>query len=65
VTEAELASYPVDDPRTTVDWSEGGTVLAFLNEVAGGRRLLEALRERVDAGADAIALAAPPRAGSR
>ena len=28
----------------------GGTVLAFLNEVAGGRKLLEAVRERVDAG---------------
>ena len=36
-----------------------GTVLAFLNEVAGGRRLLTAIRERVDAGADAVALAAP------
>jgi hypothetical protein len=59
VTEAELASYPVEDPHTTVDWSDGGTVLAFLNEVAGGRKLLEALRERVDAGADAVAVAAP------
>jgi hypothetical protein len=59
MTEAELASYPVDDPHTTVDWSDGGTVLAFVNEVAGGRRLLEALRERVDAGADAVAVAAP------
>ena len=52
VTEAELASYPIDDPHSKVDWSQGGTVLAFVNEVAGGRRLLEALRERVDAGAD-------------
>jgi hypothetical protein len=59
VTEAELASYPIDDPHTSVDWSEGGTVLAFLNEVAGGRRLLEALRERIDAGADVVAAAAP------
>lgn len=59
MTEAELAGYPVDDPRTTVDWSDGGTVLAFVNEVAGGRRLLEALRERVDAGADSVAVAAP------
>ena len=59
MTEAELASYPVDDPRSPVDWSEGGTVLAFLNEVAGGRKLLEAIRERVDAGADAVAVAAP------
>jgi hypothetical protein len=59
VTEAELASYPIDDPRTTVDWSGGGTVLAFLNEVAGGRRLLQALRERIDAGAERVAIAAP------
>jgi hypothetical protein len=59
MTDAELASYPTDDPATSVDWSEGGTVLAFLNEVAGGRRLLEALRERVEAGADRVAVAAP------
>jgi hypothetical protein len=59
VTEAELASYPIDDPHSSVDWSEGGTVLAFVNEVAGGRRLLEALRERVEAGADTVAVAAP------
>ncbi len=59
MTEAEIASYPVDDPHTTVDWSDGGTVLAFVNEVAGGRRLLEALRERVGLGADAVAVAAP------
>ena len=49
MTEAELASYPIDDPHSTVDWSQGGTVLAFVNEVAGGRRLLEALRERAEA----------------
>jgi hypothetical protein len=36
-----------------------GTVLAFLNEVAGGRRLLTAIRERIDAGAEGVALAAP------
>ncbi len=44
----------------------GGTILAFLNEVAGGRRLLETIRERVEAGAEAVALAAPqnqPMAG--
>ncbi len=43
-----------------------GTVLAFLNEVAGGRRLLESIRERLDAGADGVTLAAPqnqPMAG--
>jgi hypothetical protein len=59
VTDAEHADYPVDDPHSSVDWSEGGTVLAFVNEVAGGRRLLEGIRERVDAGADAVAVAAP------
>ena len=59
MTEAELASYPIDDPTTRADWSDGGTVLAFLNEVAGGRRLLEALRSRVEAGADRVAVAAP------
>jgi hypothetical protein len=59
MTEAELASYPIDDPSTRVDWSDGGTVLAFLNEVAGGRRLLEAIRARVEAGADQVAIAAP------
>lgn len=36
-----------------------GTILAFLNEVAGGRRLLETARERIDAGADQVAVAAP------
>jgi hypothetical protein len=38
---------------------EGGTVLAFLNEVAGGRKLLGRIRELVDAGAGHVALAAP------
>jgi hypothetical protein len=37
----------------------GGTVLAFLNEVAGGRKLLEAIRERVTAGAEEVAVVAP------
>ncbi len=44
----------------------GGTILAFLNEVAGGRRLLEAIRQRVEAGVDEIAAVAPqnqPMAG--
>ncbi len=59
MTEAELASYPVEDPTTRVTWDDGGTVLAFLNEVAGGRKLLAAIRERVDAGADSVAIAAP------
>jgi hypothetical protein len=59
MTDAEHAAYPVDDPHSSVDWSGGGTVLAFMNEVAGGRRMLEAVRERVGAGADSIAVAAP------
>jgi hypothetical protein len=37
----------------------GGTVLAFLNEVAGGRRLLGTIRDRVERGAAGVALAAP------
>ena len=37
----------------------GGTILAFLNEVAGGRKLLTELRDRVEKGADRVALAAP------
>jgi len=40
-------------------FADGGTILAFLNEVAGGRRLLGAIRERVEAGATHVALAAP------
>ena len=38
---------------------EGGTVLCFLNEVAGGRKLLGRVRELVDQGAAHVALAAP------
>jgi hypothetical protein len=44
----------------------GGTVLAFLNEVAGGRKLLETTRDRVAAGVDELAVVAPqnqPMAG--
>ena len=44
----------------------GAVVLAFLNEVAGGRKLLETIRERVEAGAEGVALVAPqnqPMAG--
>lgn len=59
MTDVEGASHPEDDPQSSVDWSGGGTVLAFMNEVAGGRRLLGAIRERIDAGADLVAVAAP------
>lgn len=54
------------DVASPVDWSGGGPVLAFLNEVAGGRKLLAAVRERVAAGADGVAVVAPqnqPMAG--
>jgi hypothetical protein len=43
-----------------------GTLLCFLNEVAGGRKLLQTVRERVDDGAERVAIAAPqnqPMAG--
>jgi hypothetical protein len=60
----------VSDPpvaRTAGGEDAGGAVvLAFLNEVAGGRKLLEAVRDRVDRGASGVALAAPqnqPMAG--
>ncbi len=52
-------SDPVANPTEIPADIEGGTVLAFLNEVAGGRRLLGRIRELVDAGAGHIALAAP------
>jgi hypothetical protein len=57
---------PVANPTELPSDLGGGTVLAFLNEVAGGRKLLGRLRELVDAGAGHIALAAPqnqPEAG--
>jgi hypothetical protein len=60
VTSGDDASYPIStDFSSPVDWSNGGTVLAFVNEVAGGRKLLQAIRERVEAGADSVAVVAP------
>jgi len=50
---------PVANPTELPADLEDGTVLAFLNEVAGGRKLLGRLRELIDAGAGSIALAAP------
>ena len=44
----------------------GGVLLAFLNEVAGGRTLLETIRDRTAAGVESVALVAPqnqPMAG--
>lgn len=60
MTSGEDANYPITlDTESPVDWSNGGTVLAFVNEVAGGRKLLHAIRERVEAGADSVAVVAP------
>lgn len=59
MTDEQSADKPAEDSSSPVDWSDGGTVLAFVNEVAGGRRLLGAIRERVEAGADSVAVAAP------
>ena len=53
-------------PQSGAEAPAEGTILCFLNEVAGGRKLLEAVRERVDAGAEKVAIAAPqnqPMAG--
>ncbi len=49
----------MSDQQASFASADGGTVLAFLNEVAGGRKLLNAIRERVDAGAAHVALAVP------
>ena len=57
MTEAETATQPTDVSQGPVHGD--GTVLAFLNEVAGGRRLLETIRDRVEHGASRVALAAP------
>jgi hypothetical protein len=57
MTEAETATQPTDVSEGPVHGD--GTVLAFLVEVAGGRKLLEAIRDRVDHGASRVALAAP------
>ncbi len=48
---------PVSGPESAE--GQDGIVLAFLNEVAGGRKLLETIRDRVEGGADGVALAAP------
>jgi len=48
------------DPGTRASANgQGGAVLVFLNEVAGGRKLLEATRERVEQGVAEVAVAAP------
>jgi hypothetical protein len=51
---------PAADPGTGAPQNgHGGTILVFMNEVAGGRRLLEAVRERVASGVNEVAVAAP------
>lgn len=57
MTEAETATQPTDVSEGPVYGD--GTVLAFLNEVAGGRKLLETIRDRVEHGASRVFLAAP------
>jgi hypothetical protein len=57
MTEAETATQPTDISEGPVHGD--GTVLAFLVEVAGGRKLLEATRDRIEHGATRVALAAP------
>lgn len=44
----------------------GGVVLCFMNEVAGGRKLLQTVQEKLDAGCESVAVVAPqnqPMAG--
>jgi hypothetical protein len=51
---------PSENPQQS-DMTEGGggVVLAFMNEVAGGRKLLETARDRVASGTEQIAVVAP------
>ncbi len=53
------ALYGVPDTADYADFSGGGTVLAILNEVAGGRMLITGIRRRVEQGADRVVLVAP------
>jgi hypothetical protein len=57
VAKRETATFGDPDPPPSRDGV--GRVLAFLNEVAGGRKLLTACRELSDAGADYFAVVAP------
>jgi hypothetical protein len=57
MTEAGIASQPSDISEGPVHGD--GAVLAFLVEVAGGRKLLAAIRDRVEHGASRVYLAAP------
>ena len=57
VAAAEPASFGDPDPQVRREDVE--RVLIFLNEVAGGRKLLSAARELADAGANYFAVVAP------
>jgi hypothetical protein len=57
VAEREVATFGDPDPPPSHEGVK--RVLAFLNEVAGGRKLLTACRELHDAGADYFAVVAP------
>jgi hypothetical protein len=57
VAEREVATFGDPDPPPSREGVK--RVLAFLNEVAGGRKLLTACRELSDAGADYFAVVAP------
>ena len=57
VAEREVATFGDPDPPPSREGVK--RVLAFLNEVAGGRKLLTACRELSDAGAEYFAVVAP------
>jgi hypothetical protein len=57
VAKREIATFGDPDPPPSREGVK--RVLAFLNEVAGGRKLLTACRELSDAGADYFAVVAP------
>ena len=57
VAKRETATFGDPDPPPTREGVK--RVLAFVNEVAGGRKLLTACRELADAGADYFAVVAP------
>jgi hypothetical protein len=57
IAKREVATFGDPDPPPSRDGVK--RVLAFLNEVAGGRKLLTACRELSDAGADYFAVVAP------
>jgi hypothetical protein len=57
VAEREVATFGDPDPPPSREGVK--RVLVFLNEVAGGRKLLQACRELSDAGAEYFAVVAP------